>query len=227
MEQGQFLSAGPAVRQLTGAAVERRLRAVTPGRRSALTLEPEGTRGDHELNPDLYDPTQTMKAAAVLIPLVESADGLSVLLTRRTAHLRDHAGQIAFPGGRIEPQDADALACALRESEEEVGLARDLVAPIGQLDIYVTRTCFEVTPVVGRIAAPLDLTLDPFEVAETFEVPLAFFLDPANREIQSRTYQGKTRYFYVYPYRDYYIWGATAGMINNLVEVMLGGSEAV
>lgn len=220
MEQGQFLSAGPSVRQLTGEAVELRLRAAAPGRRSALTPQPEGTRGDHELNPDLYDPEQTMKAAAVLVPLVERDAGLSVLLTRRTAHLRDHAGQIAFPGGRLEPQDADALACALRESEEEVGLRRDLVTPIGQLDVYVTRTGFEVTPIVGRIAAPLDLTPDPFEVAEAFEVPLAFFLDPANREIQSRDYRGKTRHFYVYPYRDYYIWGATAGMLNNLVEVM-------
>lgn len=220
MEQRQFLSAGPPVRPLTGEAVERRLRAAAPGRRSALTLQPEGTRGDHELNPDLYDPERPMKAAAVLVPLVERAAGLNVLLTRRTAHLRDHAGQIAFPGGRLEPQDADALACALRESEEEVGLRRDLVTPIGQLDVYVTRTGFEVTPVVGRIAAPLELTPDPFEVAEAFEVPLAFFLDPANREVQSRVYQGKTRHFYVYPYRDYYIWGATAGMLNNLVEVM-------
>ena len=101
-----------------------------------------------------------------------------------------------------------------------MGLAPERVEPIGQLDLYVTRTGFEVTPVVGRVAGPLELVPDPFEVAEAFEVPLAFFLEPANRQIHSRAYQGRTRQFYVYPYGDYYIWGATAGMLNNLAEVV-------
>jgi 8-oxo-dGTP pyrophosphatase MutT (NUDIX family) len=205
---------------VSAAEVARRLRAAAPGRRTALTVQPDGTRGDHELNPDLFDPGRPMKQAAVLVPLVEGQSGLTVLLTRRTAHLRDHAGQIAFPGGRLEPCDTDALACALRESEEEVGLPRDRVEPLGELDLYVTRTGFEVTPVVGLVRGPLQLVPDPFEVAEAFEVPLDFFLTPENREVHSREYQGKTRHFYVYPYRDYYIWGATAGMLNNLAEVM-------
>jgi 8-oxo-dGTP pyrophosphatase MutT (NUDIX family) len=204
----------------TAGDVARRLRAATPGRRAALTLEPDGTRGDHELNPDLYDPSRPMKRAAVLVPLIEARGPLSVLLTRRTTHLRDHAGQIAFPGGRIEPGDADAIACALRESEEEVGLDRAAVRPLGRLDVYVTRTGFEVTPVVGLVRGPVTPAPDPFEVAEVFEVPLGFFLDPRNRRIHSRDYQGKTRHFYVYPYGNYYIWGATAGMLNNLAEVL-------
>ena len=145
-----------------------------------------------------------------------------VLLTRRTDHLQDHAGQISFPGGRVEPGDADALATALREAEEEVGLARALVTPIGRLDTYVTRTGFEVTPVVGLVAPPPALAPDPFEVAEVFEVPLAFILDPASRQRHSRLYARKTRYFYVFPWRDYYIWGATAGMLVNLAEVLAG-----
>ncbi len=232
MEQGQLLSAGPAgdtgIGRLSAAEAARRLRRAVPGRRSALTARPGESapaapgvlRGDHELNPDLYDPAQPMKRAAVLVPLIDTPAGLTVLLTRRTAHLRDHAGQIAFPGGRIEPGDADPLACALRESEEEVGLPRARVKPLGQLDLYVTRTGFEVTPVVGLVEGPLELTPDPFEVAEAFEVPLAFFLAPENRRVHSRAFQGKTRHFYVYPYRNYYIWGATAGMLNNLAEVM-------
>jgi 8-oxo-dGTP pyrophosphatase MutT (NUDIX family) len=127
---------------------------------------------------------------------------------------------VSFPGGKIDPEDADAAAAALREAEEEVGLQRHKVDLVGQLDIYVTRTGFEVTPFVGLIVPPFDLKLDAFEVAEVFEVPLAFFLDPANRRRESRVWQGQERFFYVYPWPGYYIWGATAGMLNNLAEIL-------
>jgi 8-oxo-dGTP pyrophosphatase MutT (NUDIX family) len=187
--------------------------------RLAAAPPPGLRRGDHDLNPDLL-PDRPLTRAAVLVPLVERPGGLTVLLTRRSDHLQDHAGQISFPGGRVEPGDADALATALREAEEEIGLARALVTPIGRLDTYVTRTGFEVTPVVGLVAPPSSLAPDPFEVAEVFEVPLAFILDPASRQRHSRVYAGKTRHFHVFPWGDHYIWGATAGMLVNLADLL-------
>ena len=191
-------------------------------RRGALQKTRDGIRprGDHDLNPDLYDPARPLIGAAVLVPIVEHPNGPTVLLTKRTDHLHDHAGQISFPGGRIDPGDADARAAALREAEEEIGLAPQQVRPVSRLDTYVVRTGFEVVPIVGLVAPPLTLKLDPFEVAEAFEVPLGFFLDPANRKTQSRIFRGEERHFYVFPYGDYYIWGATAGMLVNLAEVL-------
>jgi 8-oxo-dGTP pyrophosphatase MutT (NUDIX family) len=165
-------------------------------------------------------PDRPLTPAAVLVPLVERPGGLTVLLTRRSEQLQSHAGQICFPGGRVEQGDPDAIATALREAEEEVGLSRELVTPVGRLDMYITRTGFEVTPVVGIVAPPPVLAPDPFEVAEVFEVPLTFFLDPVNRERQSRTYSGKLRHFYVFAWSNYFIWGATAGMLVNLAELL-------
>jgi len=201
-----------------------------PGRRSSPRSGSESEppadtnglrpRGDHDLNPDFYDPTQSLTPAAVLVPIVDRAKGPTVLLTRRTDHLYDHAGQISFPGGRIDPVDSDAEAAALRETEEEIGLPRRHITLVGRLDTYVTRTGFEVSPQVGVVAPPFPLEPDTFEVAEIFEVPLDFFLVPENRKTHSRLYQGKERHFYVFPYRDYFIWGATAGMLVNLVEVL-------
>jgi len=179
-------------------------------------------RGDHDLNPDFYRPGAALVAAAVLVPLVVRESGLSLLFTRRTEHLADHPGQISFPGGRVATADADAWAAALRETEEEVGLPRTRVHRAGRLDTYVTRTGFEVTPLVGLVRPPFPLAPDRFEVAEVFEAPLGFFLDPAHREIHSRVYQGKERFFFAFPFGDYYIWGATAGMLVNLVEVLTG-----
>ncbi|MBL8808412.1 MAG: CoA pyrophosphatase [Rhodospirillales bacterium] len=195
------------------------LAGAVPGlRRSAVIGR---VRGDHDGNPGMA-PAGTMKAAAVLVPLVARPEGLSVLLTQRTAHLHDHAGQISFPGGRLEPDDPDAVAAALRETEEEIGLHRRHVDVVGRLDTYQTRTSYEVTPVVGLVTPPFELTPDPFEVADIFEVPLAFVLDPRNRERRSRDFQGTQRHFWVLPYPDRYIWGATAGMLVNLAEVLAG-----
>lgn len=203
--------------------------APPPGRRAAPVAVAPATptrRGDDDLNPDLKPAAETrLIPAAVLVGLVERPQGMQILFTKRTPHLTDHAGQISFPGGRVDPHDADAAAAALREAEEEVGLPRAQVEMIGRLDTYVTRTGFEVTPCVGFVAPPAAYRPDPFEVAEVFEVPLGFFLDPASRKLESRMYQGRERFFYAFPWGEYYIWGATAGMLNNLVEV-LGALEA-
>lgn len=178
-------------------------------------------RGDQDLNPDM-EPKRPLTRAAVLVPLVDRRDGLTVLLTKRTDHLHDHAGQVSFPGGRIDDADADAVAAALREAEEEVGLPRDRVEIVGRLDTYITRTGFEVTPVIGLVDPPPAFAPDPFEVAEVFEVPLAFIAEPGNAQRQSREFQGRTRHFYVFPWQSYYIWGATAGMLVNLADVLRG-----
>jgi len=156
-----------------------------------------------------------IRPAAVLVPIVRR-DELAVLFTRRTPHLHDHAGQISFPGGRAEPGDASLEATALREAQEEIGLAAERVELLGRLPEYVTVTGYRVTPVVGVVSVPFELRPDPFEVAEIFEVPLAFLLDPANHLRNTVKQEGKLRRYYAMPYREYYIWGATAGMLMNL-----------
>lgn len=159
--------------------------------------------------------------AAVLMAIV-LRETPTLLLTQRTSHLRDHPGQISFPGGRIEPTDVSPMAAALREAEEEVGLDPALVEVIGYLPRYVTGTGFEVTPVVATVAPPLDLRGDPFEVAEIFEVPVAFFLDSANYLPMAIHFQGHRRNFYSIPHKDRFVWGATAGMIRSLYERLYG-----
>jgi 8-oxo-dGTP pyrophosphatase MutT (NUDIX family) len=178
---------------------------------------PRRLRGDHDLNPGMNPPAR-LTPAAVLVPLLAKGEDFAVLLTQRTAHLAAHAGQISFPGGRLEPGDADALAAALRETEEEIGLARHFVEPIATLDLYTTRSGFEVTPIVGLVTPGYSLAPDPYEVADVFEVPLSFFRDPANRRRESRAYEGRERHFYAFPYGERYIWGATAGMLVNLLD---------
>lgn len=190
------------------------------GAGSGVRASPGNTvRGDHDLNPDMR-PMPPLTPAAVLVPLVDRTDGMTVLLTRRTDHLHDHAGQISFPGGRLEPGDADAMAAALRESREEIGLSGEHVEVAGRLDDYETRTGFRVTPVVGLISPDFSLRLDAFEVAEVFEVPLGFILDPANHRLHSRVFENRRRQYHAIPYGDYYIWGATAGMLINLYEAI-------
>ena len=188
---------------------------------SGMARSQRTERGDHDLNPGMPKPGK-LKPAAVLVPIVDRPDGMTILLTQRTDHLHDHAGQISFPGGRAEPSDRDLHATALRETEEEVGLPRDRIDLIGQLDLYVTRTGFEVTPVVGIVNPPFPVKPDPFEVADVFEVPLSFIVDPGNHVQDSRMHNGVARQFYVLPYEDRYIWGATAGMLVNLSEVLRG-----
>jgi 8-oxo-dGTP pyrophosphatase MutT (NUDIX family) len=169
--------------------------------------------------------SRQLAAASVLVPLVQREHGLQVLLTRRTDHLRDHAGQISFPGGRVEPGDTDAAAAALREAEEEVGLRSQHVEVIGSLPVYTTVTNYVVTPVVGLVLPPFELRLDPFEVAEAFEVPLSFLMSPAHHRRHRIEIDGRTRQFLSMPWhgpgidgvrRDYFIWGATAAMLRNL-----------
>ena len=174
---------------------------------------------------NLLRPGEPLRPASVLVPVIERADGLTVLFTRRTAHLHDHAGQISFPGGRAEPEDASADHTALRETEEEIGLARHHVEVIGSINRYTTVTGYDVTPVVGIIKPPFDLRLDAFEVAEAFEVPLAFLLDGRNHQRTTVVNQGRRRQYYAMPYRQYYIWGATAGMLMNLYRFVLAQEQ--
>jgi 8-oxo-dGTP pyrophosphatase MutT (NUDIX family) len=157
-----------------------------------------------------------LTSAAVLVPLVRSESGLNVLLTQRTDHLNDHAGQISFPGGRAEESDADALATALREAEEEVGLSSSFVEYIGDLPDYLTITGYRVTPVVGIVHAEATYKPDPFEVADIFQVPLHFLMNPANHQLREWEGPGGRRRFYAMPYEQRFIWGATAGMLRNL-----------
>lgn len=163
-----------------------------------------------------------LTSAAVLVPVIERPEGLTVLFTQRTAHLNDHAGQVSFPGGRCEVTDASPVFTALRETEEEIGLAPELIEILGILPEYRTGTGFSVTPVVGLVRPPFDLNPDSYEVAEVFETPLAFLLDPANHQRHSMEIGGLLRHYYAMPYEGYFIWGATAGMLVSLQHLLYG-----
>jgi 8-oxo-dGTP pyrophosphatase MutT (NUDIX family) len=162
-----------------------------------------------------------LTAAAVLVPIVSHGSGATVVFTKRTSHLKAHSGQVSFPGGRAEPHDPTPEFTALRETEEEIGLAMDRVEVLGRLPEYHTRTGFRVTPVVGIVAPPLELMPDPREVEEVFEVPLAFLLDPANHRRETRELQGRTVGYYAMHFGGRMIWGATAGMVVNLYRQLL------
>lgn len=155
----------------------------------------------------------TPMSAAVLVPLVNRPQGLRVLLTQRSAGLPDHPGQISFPGGRVEPDDASPAAAALREAAEEVGLPSTQVSVLGRLAEYETVTGYRITPIVGWVEPPFSLSLDPVEVADAFEVPLAFLLEPANQQLRFRMVGTRRRDYWAIPYGDRYIWGATAAML--------------
>jgi len=176
-------------------------------------------RGDHDLNP-YTKPADDLVPAAVLVPLVNRTDGVTTLLTQRASHLAHHPKQISFPGGHTEPDDGSPEETALRETEEEVGLDRRHVEIVGRLAEYRTRTGFAVTPVVAMVEPPFDISPDPHEVEEVFEGPLAFLMDPANHARHCRKFQGTLRHFHAIPYDSYFIWGATAGMLINLYEVL-------
>lgn len=176
---------------------------------------PAGFRGDWDLTADGHPETGELTPAAVLIA-VTTAPEPQLLLTVRTANLSRHPGQVALPGGRIDPDDADAIAAALREAEEEVALPAAVVEVLGTLDTYQTGTGFSIRPVVGLIPSGLVLVPHEREVAEVFHVPLAHVLDPANHELRSGDWQGRPRRFYVIRHHDREIWGATAGILVNL-----------
>ena len=175
--------------------------------------------GDHKLNKTEVDPAQLLKAkpAAVLIPVINNPNAPQILLTQRSAHLRNHSGQIAFPGGRMELDESPQEA-ALRETHEEIGLALHHIELIGALRPYLSGTGYLIHPIVGLIAPQAELALNREEVSETFEVPLAFVMDRANHQVHSRIWNGKERYFYAIPYQERYIWGVTAGIIRALYE---------
>lgn len=164
---------------------------------------------------------QQLTAAAVLVPLVQRASGLTLLLTQRTAHLRDHAGQISFPGGRCEEYDTTLIDTAVREAREEVGLEREQLEILGFLPEYRTLTGFRISPAVALVQPPLNLKLDDFEVAEVFEVPLAFVLKRENFQRHQIEYAGKMRDYYALSWKGYFIWGATAGMLMSLQRLLV------
>jgi 8-oxo-dGTP pyrophosphatase MutT (NUDIX family) len=177
--------------------------------------QPRLLTSDHTIAGFTPEP-RPLVPAAVLVALIDHPREPTVLLTRRTEHLSRHAGQISFPGGRVEASDVSPTAAALREAEEEIGLAQEAVDVLGVLDSYQTVTGFLITPVVGALDPPVHLQPDPCEVADVFEVPLSFILDTANHQRHSRIFNGQRRYYYALPYGNYYIWGATAAMLVNL-----------
>ena len=177
-------------------------------------------RGDFDLNPGERPTPRALMPAAVLLPIVRRP-APSVLFTRRTAHLARHAGQVSFPGGRTAPSDRDAVATALRETEEETGIAPAHVRVAGFLESYETGTGFAITPVVGIVETGFVLKPNPDEVDEVFEVPLAFLLDLRNRETRTTEWAGATRRYYAYTYGPHYIWGATAGILAGFVERLM------
>jgi len=175
-------------------------------------------RGDHDADPvmEKVAAVRPIRPAAVLVPIVERAEPM-VLLTQRTAHLKEHSGQISFPGGKIDAGETP-LEAALRETEEEIGLSRDALEPLGYLDLYMTTLGYRIVPVLARLAPPFKLALNKDEVDEVFEVPLSFLMEPNNLQRHSREWQGMTRSYYAIPFEKRYIWGVTAGILRNLHE---------
>jgi len=200
--------------------------------RARLTLEvppalsdpaAKGARGDLDLNPLLWERAgvSATKPAAVLVPVVDRGEP-TVLLTTRTQDLASHAGQVAFPGGKIEPGDDSPVAAALREAREEIGLLPALIEPLGYLDLYLTFSGFRILPTVARVKPEFTLKVNPSEVTDTFEVPLAFLMTTANHQRRSRDWNGINREYYAIPFGDRYIWGITAGIVRNLHDRIYG-----
>ena len=207
-----------------------RFAAAIPGREeiaarlaSAPPLEELLTADD--LEKQALAAQQTLKPAAVLLLVVNRAEQATVVFTQRTAHLSDHAGQISFPGGRCDEADCTPERTALREAQEEVGIAAERVQLLGRLPEYLTSTGFHVTPVVGWAEPPLEYRPDPREVAEVFEVPLAFLLDARNHRYESAFYKGRMRHYWAMPYGERFIWGATAGMLVTFQRVLTGTND--
>lgn len=182
-----------------------------------------GARSDFDLNVEADQAeleAENLRAAAVLVPIIMHDTGPTVLLTKRTDKLKKHAGQVSFPGGSIDPEDDDDVAAALRETCEEIGLSQDYINIHGRLDIYRTGTGFEISPIVATIDPGFELVIAQDEVEEVFEVPLDFLLDRANHQRQSAVWRGRRRHYYAMPFNGYFIWGATAAMLVNLVDLL-------
>jgi 8-oxo-dGTP pyrophosphatase MutT (NUDIX family) len=199
------------------ARAKARLRFDVP---AALTdpgiVPPSGDRGTDRMLAILAR-EQPIRPAAVLIAVVDHAQP-TVLLTQRAAHLNDHAGQISFPGGKIDPTDASPLDAALREAWEEIGLSPEFIDPIGYLDLYGTSFGFRILPTVARVKPGFELRINEDEVVDAFEVPLSFLMDPANHQVHSKEFRGIARSYYAMPFEDRFIWGATAGILRVLYE---------
>lgn len=186
--------------------------------RAALT-RPSGDSSDFDLNPEIKLPEgRKLRPAAVLLPVLEAPDGLRLILTKRSSVLKHHPGQIALPGGKVDPTDASPHAAALREAQEEIALEPSNVEILGDLPVHETVTSFVITPVLGRVRADFEPKAEPGEVAEVFSVPFAHVADPALFQVQSRRWRGQRRYYYAVPYGPYYIWGATARILRGLAE---------
>lgn len=192
---------------------DRFLTAFAPG-------SPKQETGDHMLDLNRPEPPTDLKPAAVLVPILPRADGATVLLTKRTAKLSSHPGQIAFPGGRADMEDATVLSTALREAREEVGLASDQVQLLGKMNPYKTGSGYDITPVIGLIKPPVEFVASPDEVDEIFEVPLSFLMKSSNYQRLEREWKGAKRQTYAIPYETHYIWGVTAGILKTLYETL-------
>lgn len=226
---GQAAGSAPGVLAGTASAVAgmdsddffRRARArlsfqVPPGLTDPSVLAPTGDVGTDAML-QIIARERPVRPAAVLIPVVER-EHPTVLLTKRAEHLNEHAGQISFPGGKIDPTDPTPMDAALREADEEIGLKRAFIEPVGYLDVYATGFGFRILPTVARVRPGFELAISPNEVDDVFEVPLAFLMDPVNHRLGSKEFRGMQRSFYEMPFEERYIWGATAGMLRALYE---------
>jgi len=199
------------------ARVRARLTLQVPAGLTDPNITPQ--RGDHDVDPvmEKIAAVRPIRPAAVLVPIVDHPRP-TVLLTQRAQHLPDHAGQVSFPGGKIDQSDASPLESALREAREEIGLDREFVEPLGYTDLYMTTLGYRIVPVIARVKRGFTLKLNKKEVDATFEVPLAFLMDQANVQRHSRAWEGMTRHYYAITFGERYIWGVTAGILRNLHE---------
>ena len=200
------------------ARVRTRLTLDVPAALTDASLLPK--RGDHDVDPVMRQIAEVrpIRPAAVLVPVVDHAEEPTVLLTQRAQHLPDHPGQVSFPGGKIDKTDASPLDSALREAEEEIGLDRSFVTPLGYLDLYLTTLGYRIVPVIARVKPGFTLTLNESEVDVSFEVPLAYLMDQNNVQRHAREWQGMLRHYYAINFGERYIWGVTAGILRNLHE---------